>query len=141
MITTVSLCLHQQLKQNICEMTAFIERLYSYLSSSAYPGSGRGAADSAETPRRPSPQTPPPAPPGGVQGIPRPAERHSPSGVSWAVPWASSRWDVPGSPPEEGVQEASGIDARATSTGSSRCGGAAALLRAPPGWPSSSPYL
>ncbi|MED6264319.1 hypothetical protein CHARACLAT_013582 [Characodon lateralis] len=98
-------------------------------------------ADSAETPRRPSPQTPPPAPPGGAQGVPRPAERHSPSSVSWAVPWASSRWDVPGTPPEEGVQEASGIDARATSTGSSRCGGVAALLRAPPGWPSSSPYL
>ncbi|MEQ2293431.1 hypothetical protein AMECASPLE_033300 [Ameca splendens] len=50
-----------------------------------------GAADSAETPRRPSPQTPPPAPPGGAQGVPRPAERHSPSSVSWAVPWASSR--------------------------------------------------
>ncbi|MEQ2238942.1 hypothetical protein ILYODFUR_038646 [Ilyodon furcidens] len=82
------------------------------------------AADSAETPRRPAPQTPPPAPPGGAQGVPRPAERHSPSSVSWAIPWASSRWDVPGTPPEEGVQEASGIDARATSTGSSRCGGA-----------------
>ncbi|KAK5611597.1 hypothetical protein CRENBAI_014380 [Crenichthys baileyi] len=67
----------------------------------------------------PSPQTPPPAPPGGAQGVPRPAERHSPSSVSWAVPWASSRWDVPGTPPEEGVQEASSIDARATSTGSS----------------------
>ncbi|KAK5612504.1 hypothetical protein CRENBAI_012807, partial [Crenichthys baileyi] len=77
-----------------------------------------GAPDSAETPRRPSPQTPPPAPPGGAQGVPRPAERHSPSSVSWAIPWASSRWDVPGTPSEEGVQEASGIDARATSTGS-----------------------
>ncbi|MEQ2289694.1 hypothetical protein AMECASPLE_035886 [Ameca splendens] len=32
--------------------------------------------------------------------IPRPAKRHSPSSVSWAVPWASSRWDVPGTPPE-----------------------------------------
>ncbi|MED6237706.1 hypothetical protein ATANTOWER_014384 [Ataeniobius toweri] len=53
-----------------------------------------GAADSVETPRRPSPQTPPPAPPGGAQGVPRPAKRHSPSSVSWAVPWASSRWDV-----------------------------------------------
>ncbi|MEQ2305943.1 hypothetical protein AMECASPLE_003159 [Ameca splendens] len=58
------------------------------------------AADSAETPRRPSPQTPPP---GGAQGVPRPAERHNPSSVSWA----SSRWDVPGTPPEEGVQETS----------------------------------
>ncbi|MEQ2274184.1 hypothetical protein XENORESO_015637 [Xenotaenia resolanae] len=90
-----------------------------------------GAADSAETPRRPSPQTPPPAPPGGAQGVPRPAERHSPS----SIPWASSQWDVPGTPPEEGVQEAPGIDARATSTGSSRCGGAVVLLRAPPEWP------
>ncbi|MEQ2160490.1 hypothetical protein GOODEAATRI_034323, partial [Goodea atripinnis] len=88
-----------------------------------------GAADSAETPRRPSPQTRPSAPSGGAQGVPRPAERHSPSSVPWAVPWASSRWDVPGTPPEEGVQEASCIDGRATSTGSSRCGGAAALLR------------
>ncbi|MEQ2293921.1 hypothetical protein AMECASPLE_038421, partial [Ameca splendens] len=42
-------------------------------------------------------------------------------------------------PPEESVQKASGIDARAISTGSSRCVGAGALLRAPPGWPSSSP--
>ncbi|MED6262205.1 hypothetical protein ATANTOWER_016082 [Ataeniobius toweri] len=91
-----------------------------------------GGADSAEMPRRPFLQTPPPAPPGGAQGVPRPAERHSPSSVSWA----SSQWDVPGTPPEEGVQEASDIDARATSTG-----GAAALLQAPPGWPSSSPYL
>ncbi|MEQ2255090.1 hypothetical protein ILYODFUR_010178 [Ilyodon furcidens] len=78
---------------------------------------------------------------GGAQGVPRPAERHSPSSVSLAVPWASPRWDMPGTPPEEGIQEASGIDGRATSTGSSRCGGAAALLRAPPRWPSSSPYL
>ncbi|MED6241615.1 hypothetical protein ATANTOWER_021771 [Ataeniobius toweri] len=39
--------------------------------------------------------TPPPAPLGGAQGIPRPAQRHSPSSVSWAVPWAS----VPGTPP------------------------------------------
>ncbi|KAK5622444.1 hypothetical protein CRENBAI_003423 [Crenichthys baileyi] len=65
--------------------------LVSYSSSSAYPGPGRGAADSAETPRRPSPQTPPPAPPGGAQGVPRPVERHSPFSVSWAVPWVSSR--------------------------------------------------
>ncbi|MED6249914.1 hypothetical protein ATANTOWER_021685 [Ataeniobius toweri] len=91
-----------------------------------------GAADSAETPRRPSPQTPPPAPPGGAQGVPRPAKRHSPSSLSWAILWASSRWDMPGTPPKEGVQEASDIDDRATSVGSSRCGGAAALLRAPP---------
>ncbi|MED6270604.1 hypothetical protein CHARACLAT_012099 [Characodon lateralis] len=61
------------------------------------------------------------------QGVPGPAERHRPSSVSWA----SSQWDMPGTPPEEGIRETSGIDAQATSTGSSRCGGAAALLRAP----------
>ncbi|MEQ2291440.1 hypothetical protein AMECASPLE_013418 [Ameca splendens] len=70
-----------------------------------------GAADSAETPRCPSPQTPPPAPLGGAKGVPIPAERHSPSSVFWAIPLASSWWDVPGTPPEEGVQEASDIDA------------------------------
>ncbi|MED6288641.1 hypothetical protein CHARACLAT_028667 [Characodon lateralis] len=70
-------------------------------------------------------------PPGGAQGIPRPARRHSPSSVSWAL--GLLPWDVPGTPPEEGVQEASGIDARATSTGSSQCGGAVAPLQAPPG--------
>ncbi|MED6240583.1 hypothetical protein ATANTOWER_023769 [Ataeniobius toweri] len=113
-----------------------------YSSSSASSGTGSKCQQTQQRrPRRPSPQTPPPAPPGGAQGIPGTAERHSPSSVSWAVPWASSRWYVPWTPPKEGVQEASGIDARATSTGSSRCGGAVALLRAPPGWPSSSPYL
>ncbi|MEQ2180078.1 hypothetical protein GOODEAATRI_032007 [Goodea atripinnis] len=34
----------------------------------------------------------------------------------------------PGPPPEEGFQEAYSIDARATKTASSRCGGAAVLL-------------
>ncbi|MED6243946.1 hypothetical protein ATANTOWER_030837, partial [Ataeniobius toweri] len=43
-------------------------------------------------------------------------------------PWFSSRWDLPETPPEKGIQESSGLDAQATSTGSSRCGGAAALL-------------
>ncbi|MEQ2257616.1 hypothetical protein ILYODFUR_036510 [Ilyodon furcidens] len=64
-----------------------------------------GAADSVETPRLPSPQTPPPAPLGGAQDVPRPTERHSLSSMSWAVPWASSRWDVPGTPPEGRIQE------------------------------------
>ncbi|MEQ2183082.1 hypothetical protein GOODEAATRI_028994 [Goodea atripinnis] len=70
-----------------------------------------GAADSVESTRHPSPQTPSPARPGESQGVPRPAERHSPSSVSWAVSWASSGWGVPGTPPKEGIQEASGIDA------------------------------
>ncbi|MED6253304.1 hypothetical protein ATANTOWER_026221 [Ataeniobius toweri] len=52
----------------------------------------------------------------------------------------------PGPPPggtclEDLPRKASRRPSQATSTGSSRCGGAAALLRAPPGWPSSSPYL
>ncbi|KAK5598773.1 hypothetical protein CRENBAI_004531 [Crenichthys baileyi] len=115
--------------------------IYSYSSSSAYPEPGRGGSRlSRDTQTSLSPDTSSSSS-GGAQGVPRPAQRHSPSSVSWAAPWASSRWDVPGTPPEEGVQEASGIDARATSTDSSRCGGAAALLRAPPEWPSSSPYL
>ncbi|MEQ2221008.1 hypothetical protein ILYODFUR_011382 [Ilyodon furcidens] len=62
-----------------------------------------GAADFVETPRLPSPQTPPPAPPRGAQGIPRPAERHGPSSLSWTIPWASSWWDVPGTPPGGGL--------------------------------------
>ncbi|MEQ2296320.1 ATP-binding cassette, sub-C (CFTR MRP), member 9, partial [Ameca splendens] len=45
-----------------------------------------GAADSGETSMRPSPQTPPPAPLGGAQGVPRAAERHSPSSVPGPPP-------------------------------------------------------
>uniref|UniRef100_A0A3B3ZD29 RNA helicase n=1 Tax=Periophthalmus magnuspinnatus TaxID=409849 RepID=A0A3B3ZD29_9GOBI len=50
------------------------------------------------TPKLPSPQTHPPAPPVGSQGVPRPAERH-PSSVSWVFPGASSQWDMPRTPP------------------------------------------
>ena len=100
-----------------------------------------GSAAWAGTPRLLSPRTLPLAPPGGSQGIPRPAERHSHSSKSWVFLGFSSRWGMPGTPPEGGVQGASDIDARATSAGSSWCGGAAALLWAPPGWQSSSPYL
>ena len=88
-----------------------------------------GAAAWAGTPRLPSPQTLPPALPGGSQGDPK---------VFLGV---SSRRDMPGTPPEGGVPGASETDAWATSAGSSRCEGAAVLLRAPPGWQSSSPYL
>ncbi|KAK5601518.1 hypothetical protein CRENBAI_024908 [Crenichthys baileyi] len=99
---------------------------YSYSSSPVYPGPGRGGSRlSRDTQTSLSPDTSSSSS-GGSPGVPRPAERHSPSSVSWAVSWASSRWDVPGTSTEEGVQEASGIDARATLTGSSRCGGAAA---------------
>ncbi|MED6256084.1 hypothetical protein ATANTOWER_019398 [Ataeniobius toweri] len=45
--------------------------------------------------RHPSSQTPPPAPPGEAQGVPRPARGHSTSSMSWAVPWASSQLEAP----------------------------------------------
>ncbi|MEQ2238389.1 hypothetical protein ILYODFUR_032662 [Ilyodon furcidens] len=59
-------------------------------------------------PRRPSPQTPFPAPLKEAPGVPRPAERLSPSSLSWAVPWTSSLCDMATTPPEEGIQGASG---------------------------------
>ncbi|CAI5657820.1 unnamed protein product [Oreochromis niloticus] len=58
----------------------------------------------------------------------RPAERYNLSSVSWVCPGTSSRWDMPGTPIPGGAQEASLSDARTTSAGSFRCGGAAALL-------------
>ncbi|MED6269453.1 hypothetical protein CHARACLAT_033286 [Characodon lateralis] len=102
--------------------------------SSTYPGPGHGGSRlSRDTQTSLSPDTSSSSSTGSPRRSQASRERHSPSSVSWAVPWASSRWDVPGTPPEEGVQETSSIDARATSTGSSHCGGAEALLRAPPG--------
>ncbi|MED6273271.1 1-phosphatidylinositol 4,5-bisphosphate phosphodiesterase beta-1 [Characodon lateralis] len=84
----------------------------SYSSSSALSGNGsRGQQTQQRRPDVRHPRHLLQLLQGGAQGVPRPAERHSPSSVSWAIPWASSRWDVPGTPPEEGVQEASGIDA------------------------------
>ncbi|KAK3546893.1 hypothetical protein QTP86_003766 [Hemibagrus guttatus] len=71
--------------------------------------------------------------PEGPRGVPRPAERHSLSSVFWVFPGASYRWGMPGTPLQGDVPEASETDARATSTAPFRCGGAAALLRAPPG--------
>ncbi|MEQ2228270.1 hypothetical protein ILYODFUR_007324 [Ilyodon furcidens] len=84
----------QQKEEHHCTAAAFPLQHLRGLQPSEQKDQVAGAADSTETPRRPSPQTPPPAPPGGAQGVPRPAERHSPSSVSWAVPWTSSRWDV-----------------------------------------------
>ncbi|KAK3561825.1 hypothetical protein QTP86_017065, partial [Hemibagrus guttatus] len=78
-------------------------------------------------------KTRPPALPEGPRGVPRPAERHSLSSESWVFPGASSRWGMTGTPLQGDVPEASETDARATSTAPFRCGGAAALLRAPPG--------
>ncbi|KAK3509949.1 hypothetical protein QTP70_023771 [Hemibagrus guttatus] len=68
-----------------------------------------------------------------TRGVPRPVERHSLSSVSWVFPRVSSRCGMPGTPSQGDVLEASGTDAQATSTVPFRCGGAAALLRAPPG--------
>ncbi|KAK3520131.1 hypothetical protein QTP70_015255, partial [Hemibagrus guttatus] len=59
----------------------------------------------------------PPALPEGPQGVPRSAERHqSLSSVSCVFPGASSRGDMPGTPLQGDVLEASETDARATST-------------------------
>ncbi len=96
--------------------------------------------------RLPSPQTVPPAPLGEPQGVARQAECHSPSNVSWVFPGAP----LPVGqariiPPQVEVQETSETDVRATSTGSSRCGGAvlySELLRcerAPPPFSKSLP--
>ncbi|MEQ2304669.1 hypothetical protein AMECASPLE_029529 [Ameca splendens] len=83
-----------------------IQNPYLYLSSSAYLGPGRRGSRFSRDTQMSLSQTPLPAPPGEAQGVPRPAERHSPSSLSCAVPWSSSQWDVPGTPPEEGVLEA-----------------------------------
>ena len=70
-----------------------------------------GAAAWAEKPRRPCPRPLPPALTGRHQGVLRPAERHSLSNMSWVFPGVfpgvSSQWDVPGTPHQGGVQEAS----------------------------------
>ncbi|MEQ2189317.1 hypothetical protein GOODEAATRI_024176 [Goodea atripinnis] len=65
---------------------------------------------------------------GNPKAFPGHSEKHSPSSVSWVFLWASSRWDVPRTPHQGGVHEASYPDARATSTGSSRRGEAVAPL-------------
>ncbi|MED6259321.1 hypothetical protein ATANTOWER_020862 [Ataeniobius toweri] len=111
--------------------------LDSYSSSSALSGTGlRGQQNQQRRPDVPLPRHLLQLLKGEPKAFPGQPRDIIPPACS-----GSFRWDVPGTPPEEGVQEASSIDGRAASTGSSRCGGAAALLRAPPGWPSSSPYL
>lgn len=69
---------------------------------------------------------------GGSEGIPRPAQWHSHSSMSWVFPEVSSQKDRPLTPPEGGIQGASDTAAHTTSAGSSWCGRAAALLQAPP---------
>ena len=91
--------------------------------------------------RPPSPQQRSPAPPGGSQGVPRPEEIYNLSSGFWVCLGVSSQSDVPGKPPKGGARVASWSDARTTSAGSFRREGAAALLRAPSGCLSSSPYL
>ncbi|MEQ2251299.1 hypothetical protein ILYODFUR_009532 [Ilyodon furcidens] len=81
-----------------------------------YPGPGRRGSRFSRLSRDTQTSLSPDTSSSSSGGSPK---RHSPSSVSWAVPWNSSRWDVPGTPPEEGVQEASDIGARATSNGSS----------------------
>ncbi|MED6253022.1 hypothetical protein ATANTOWER_020904 [Ataeniobius toweri] len=72
--------------------------------SSAYQVLGRGGISPSHFT---SPLLLGPARPGESQGVPRLAEKHSPSSVSWVFPWASSRWDVPGTPHQGGVQASS----------------------------------
>ncbi|KAK5598358.1 hypothetical protein CRENBAI_013647, partial [Crenichthys baileyi] len=97
---------------------------------------GRGAADSAETPRRPLPS------PGGAQGIPRPPKNIVPPACAGPVPWASSPpWGGLEHLPRKGSRRHPGYRCPGPLNGSSRCGGAAALLRALPQWLSSSPYI
>ena len=100
-----------------------------------------GAAAWTGTPRLPSPRTLPPRLPGGSQGVPRPAGRHSHSSVSWVFLGVSS---PAGHARNNSLGSCTGAfetDAWATSAGSSWCGGAVAVFRAPPGWQSSSPSI
>ena len=60
--------------------------------------------------------------------VPKPAERHNLSCGSLFSPGVSSWMDMLKSPPQGDVQETSSPDVQTTSTGSSQCGGAAALL-------------
>ena len=66
------------------------------------------------------------------QDVPKPAERSNLTSVSLLYPGVSSRMGMPGTSPQGDAQEASWPDTQTTSTGSSRCRGAAALLWASP---------
>ncbi|XP_061689940.1 ubiquitin-conjugating enzyme E2 variant 1 isoform X3 [Syngnathoides biaculeatus] len=65
---------------------------------------------------------------GDPEAFPRQLGELRLSRVSWNVPRISSQWDDPGVPHQGHVQEASDSDPPATSSGSSQCGGVAALL-------------
>lgn len=100
-----------------------------HVHPSIHPSSALGRVVQAERPVFPLPRH---FLLGGSKGIPRPAQWHSHSSMSWVFPEVSSQKDRPWTPPEGGVQGASDTAAHATSAGSSWCGRAAALLRAPP---------
>ncbi|KAI3363953.1 hypothetical protein L3Q82_001562 [Scortum barcoo] len=64
------------------------------------PGPGRGGSSlSRDAQTSLTPDTSSSSSGGIPKGVPRPAERHSLSSVSWVFPEASSRWDMPGTPP------------------------------------------
>ena len=76
-----------------------------------------GAGSRGQLPEQGHPDLPLP---GGSQGAPWPAGRHSHSSVSWVFLGVSTWRNMPGTPPEAGIPGASETDARATSAGSSR---------------------
>ena len=94
----------------MCENLLFNKCSSIHPSSSALSGPGRGGSClSRDTQTSLTPDTSL-ALPGGSQGVPRPAEQHGHSSVSWVFLGVSSRRVMPGTPPEEGVQGASDTD-------------------------------
>lgn len=67
----------------------------------------------------------------GLQGVPRPAKRHSLCSVSWVFPGSPLGGTCLEHLPGKNVQEAYKTDAQATLGGPPRCGGAVAILPAP----------
>lgn len=104
-----------------CALTAFWNwRIGHWLLSSIHPSSAALSKQSKQSnPDLPLSEHFSEHHPVGPQGVPRAAERRSPSSMSWVVPWASYHWDIPGTLPQGGVWEASKTDARATSAVSS----------------------
>uniref|UniRef100_A0A672FZW8 Chromodomain helicase DNA binding protein 6 n=1 Tax=Salarias fasciatus TaxID=181472 RepID=A0A672FZW8_SALFA len=80
------------------------------------------------------PQTLPPALPGGSQGVPRPAERHSLSRMSWSSPGSAPAGTCPELLPREASRRFHAKEELSLLSCSSPCGGVAALLPAPPCW-------
>ena len=101
------------------------------IHSLTFPSSGHGGTSLSREAQ--TSQIPPPAPLGEYQGVPRPAEKHIVSNVSWVCPGASSWQDMPRTPLNCGIQGASSRAAQTTSTGSCRCEGAIILHWVSPG--------